>query len=217
MIYVLSGGAPTPAGISMFTMWNIYTHMKCEVTPRYGYGALWLIMDEVFITLWVGHFPLNVWSINSLNGWSSYGKVNSCFVWKKCWSSGEYPFRLSHNHRFWSLWIPQLSTPRKPWWPCVSKGIQLLCGWSHEALQTYIQSGSGVNEPSNLQNIGSIRQNENFSQWISFGRECMPIQWLFCHLCITLQGGGQSIFLIRKAQEFSAQVHLTHQIAVLFY
>ena len=27
---VSSGGAPTPAGTSMFTMWKIYAHMRCE-------------------------------------------------------------------------------------------------------------------------------------------------------------------------------------------
>ena len=45
-----------------------------------------------------------------LNGRDSYGK---CF-WRryaqKCWSSGRHPFRSSHDHRFWSLWTPNLWT-----------------------------------------------------------------------------------------------------------
>ena len=51
--------------------------------------------------LWYG------WGTYGLNGWGSNDKVSCCFVWKyaqkNCWSSGEYPFRSSHDHRFRSL------------------------------------------------------------------------------------------------------------------
>ena len=68
--------------------------------------------------LWVGHLSLNGqgiyhlmggalwfngWDTYGLNGWGSYDKVSCCFIWEKCWSSGEYPFRSSHDHRFRSL------------------------------------------------------------------------------------------------------------------
>ena len=50
-----------------------------------------------------GALWFNRWGTYGLNGWSSYDKVSFCFIWKyaqKCWSSGEYPFRSSHDHRF---------------------------------------------------------------------------------------------------------------------
>ena len=87
---VLNGGAPTPAGTSMLTMWNNCTHMKCEVRNM-GMGHLCLIMGGY---LGCGY---------GLYGWGSYDKVSSCL--EKCWSSREYPFR-SHDHRFRSLRIP---------------------------------------------------------------------------------------------------------------
>ena len=39
-----SGGAPTPAGTSMFTIQKISAHMKCEVKHNgdMGMGHLWL-------------------------------------------------------------------------------------------------------------------------------------------------------------------------------
>jgi len=48
---VLSGGAPTSAGTSMFTMEKICTHMKCEVKRNggMGMGHLWLIMGGAFM------------------------------------------------------------------------------------------------------------------------------------------------------------------------
>jgi len=69
----------------MTTMSKTYQHMKCEVKHNgdLGMSHLWL------------------------NGVGSYEKVSCCFFWKyakkKCWSSEEYPFRSSHDHRFWSL------------------------------------------------------------------------------------------------------------------
>ena len=41
---VLSGGAPTPAGTSMLTIWKNCTHMKCEVKHNgdMRMGHLWL-------------------------------------------------------------------------------------------------------------------------------------------------------------------------------
>ena len=64
---VSCGGAPTPAGTSMFTMWKICTHMKCEVKHNgdMGMGHLWLIMGGAFM---------------AYNGWGSYDKVSCCFV-----------------------------------------------------------------------------------------------------------------------------------------
>jgi len=46
------------------------------------------------------------------NGWGSYDKaaVSLRNMAKKCWPSGENPFRSSHDHRFRSLWTPDLWT-----------------------------------------------------------------------------------------------------------
>ena len=43
-VVVSSGEAPTPAGTSMFTIWKICAHMKCEVKHNgdMGMGHLWL-------------------------------------------------------------------------------------------------------------------------------------------------------------------------------
>ena len=45
---VSSGGAPTPAGTSMFTMRKICTHMKCEVKHN-GNMGMGLIMGGAFM------------------------------------------------------------------------------------------------------------------------------------------------------------------------
>ena len=52
--------------------------------------------------------------------------ANCCFIWKyaqKCWSSGEYPLRSSHDQRFRSLWTPDL-------WPttCKDQNARNICG-----------------------------------------------------------------------------------------
>ena len=76
--------------------------------------------------------------IYGLNGWGSYGKVSCCF-WgeyaQKCWSSGEYPFRSSHDHVDWKM-IPLKSTRivkkncGKSWW-LVSLGMKVIATASH--------------------------------------------------------------------------------------
>ena len=46
---------------------------------------------------------LNEWGIMISLKCSSFGKVSYCCFWsrlKTCWSSGEYPFWSSHDHRF---------------------------------------------------------------------------------------------------------------------
>ena len=98
-------------------------------------GHLWLIMDEAFITLWVGHFPLNVWSIDGLNGWGSYSKVNSCFVWKyaqKMLVLRGVPFPvIAQPQVLVPLNSPAVNSQEAPMAMCrafVSKGIQPLCG-----------------------------------------------------------------------------------------
>ena len=42
---------------------------------------------------------------------------------KKCWSSGEYPFQSSHDHRFRSLWTPDLWTTTERAGPLPTKGL----------------------------------------------------------------------------------------------
>ena len=74
-------------------------------------GHLWL--------KWMGHFyGLNGWGIYGLNGWGIYDKwvghlwlkwigwlvtVFGRYAQNEYWSSGEYPFRSSHDHGFRSL------------------------------------------------------------------------------------------------------------------
>ena len=73
--------------------------MKCEVKHNgdMGMGHLWLIMGGAFM---------------AYNGRGIFDKVTASFgnMLKKRWSSGEYPFRLSHDHRFHSLRTPDLWT-----------------------------------------------------------------------------------------------------------
>ena len=56
-------------------------------------------------------------------GQLSQSKLLFCLE-KNCWSSGEYPFRSSHDHRFRSLWTNYSEVPKSRnfcirWW-CVS-------------------------------------------------------------------------------------------------
>ena len=48
---MLSGGAPTPAGTSMLTMWKICTDMKCEVNINgiWEWG-IYSLMDGLIMT-----------------------------------------------------------------------------------------------------------------------------------------------------------------------
>ena len=57
---VSSGGALTSAGTSMFTMWKLCTHMKCEVKNKWDMG--------------MGHLWLN------LNGWSIFHLMGRAFM-----------------------------------------------------------------------------------------------------------------------------------------
>ena len=68
--FVSSGGAPTPAGTSVFTKHNWDMGM--------GYLLLngWGIYGLMGGALWYG------WGTYGLNGWGSYDKVSCCFVWK---------------------------------------------------------------------------------------------------------------------------------------
>ena len=99
------GGTPTPAGISIFTLWKICTHKKCEVKHNGDTG--------------IGHLSLNGWGIYGLDGWDSYDKAAVSFgnMLKNCWCSGdlEFSFRWSHDHRFRCLWTPSL-------WPTTQRG-----------------------------------------------------------------------------------------------
>ena len=83
---VLSGGAPTPAGTSMFTM---CTHMKCEVKHNgdMGMGHLWLIMGGTFM---------------AYNGWDIYGLMGGAFMAYNGW--GIYGLRVW----LWLEWVGQL-------------------------------------------------------------------------------------------------------------
>ena len=49
-ICVSSGGAPTPAGTSIFTMLKFCTHMKCEVRHNWdmGMGHLWFSGWDIY-------------------------------------------------------------------------------------------------------------------------------------------------------------------------
>ena len=92
---VLSGGAPTPAGTSMLTMWKICTHMKCEVKHNgdMGMGYFCLIMGGAFrVWLWL-EWVGQLW------------QVSCCFIWKyaqKMLVLGEYPFRSSQR-KLWQF------------------------------------------------------------------------------------------------------------------
>ena len=89
-----SGGAPTPAGTSVFTKhnwdmgmgylwlngWGIY-HLMGGAFMAYWVGHLWLNGWGI-CHLMEGHLSLNGWGTYGLNGWGSYDKVSCCFVWK---------------------------------------------------------------------------------------------------------------------------------------
>ena len=72
---VLSGGAPTPAGTSMFTM---CTHMKCEVKHNgdMGMGHLWLIMGGTFMAY-------NGWDIYRIAGNFREAEIFAIFAIKR--------------------------------------------------------------------------------------------------------------------------------------
>ena len=94
-VVVSSGGAPTPAGTSMFTIWKICTHMKCEVKHNrdMGMGHLWYNGWGIYdLSMWLWQWVGQLWQSKLLFCLEIYSK--------KCWSSGEYPFRSSHDHRF---------------------------------------------------------------------------------------------------------------------
>ena len=65
--------------------------MKCEVKHNgdAGMGHLW-------------HLSHNWYNIYGLNGWGQLWQVAVLFgnMLKKCWPSGEYPFRSLHDHWF---------------------------------------------------------------------------------------------------------------------
>ena len=65
---VSSGGAPTLAGTSMFTVWNLCTHMKCEVRHNWDMG--------------MEHLWINGWGIYSLIGQGRHSKL--LFRLEKC-------------------------------------------------------------------------------------------------------------------------------------
>ena len=70
-------------------------------------GHLYHLMGGAFMTSWVGHLSVNGWGTYGLNGMGQLLqsrlllRLEICS--KNCWSSGEYPFRSSHDHRFRSL------------------------------------------------------------------------------------------------------------------
>ena len=99
---VSSGGTPTPAGTSMFTMWRICTHMKCEVKMGiWEWGHLWFIIGGAFMTM-CEHY--------GLDGWGSYDQVMCCFFW-------EYAKKMLVFRRVPFLIIawPQVSVPLSSW------------------------------------------------------------------------------------------------------
>ena len=61
----------------------------------------------------MGH-KINWWGIYDSNGWGSYGsKVSNYFLEDMQWSSGEYPFRSSHDHGFGPFELPTYSLLQK--------------------------------------------------------------------------------------------------------
>ena len=56
--------------------------------------------------IWVGH----LWPKWVGHLWQSKLLFHLEMCSENCWSSGEYPFRSLHDHRFRSLWTPDLWT-----------------------------------------------------------------------------------------------------------
>ena len=97
--------------------------MKCEVRHNGAYGngggAFVACNGWGIYGLMGGGFMVNGWSIYDLMGGAFMAQmgwaiviVSCCFVWKyaqKCWSSGEYPFRSSHDHGFSPFELPTCS------------------------------------------------------------------------------------------------------------
>ena len=75
MEVVSSGGAPTPAGTSVFTKHN--WDMGMGYLWFYGWG-IYHLMGGAFMADWVGHLRLNGGAFISLNGWGIYVIAINC-------------------------------------------------------------------------------------------------------------------------------------------
>ena len=91
-------------GLVLFTV-GTHESLWSSVTV----AAQWCSLKHNGIWGW-SIYGLNGWDIYDSNGWGSYGKVMYCFFWKICsinsWSSGEYPFRSSHDPGFSPFELP---------------------------------------------------------------------------------------------------------------
>ena len=61
-----SGGAPTPAGTSVFNKHNWDMGMGCLWLNGWG---IYHLIGGAFMAYWVGHLRLNGGAFISLNGW----------------------------------------------------------------------------------------------------------------------------------------------------
>ena len=121
---VSSGGAPTPAGTSMFTMWKICTHMKCELKHNgdMKMGHLWLIMDIYHLKLWVKHLWLGLRIMDRHALWNFFARPLwlpvTAEVLVAIWSptTKKMATRLSCSSS-WTLLI--CSAQARPTMPCV--------------------------------------------------------------------------------------------------
>ena len=75
MEVVSSGGAPTPAGTSVFTKHN--WDMGMGYLWLYGWG-IYHLMGGAFMADWVGYLRLNGGAFISLNGWDIYVIAINC-------------------------------------------------------------------------------------------------------------------------------------------